>query len=237
MAESILVIGDTGSGKSTSLGKNDKLEIEGLNPKETFIINTKGKPLPLRGWKQHYIPIDMKAGPAKGNYLATTDSKIIVDTINFINSNREDIKVVVIDDFQFILSEQFMAKALQPGYDKFNLIGKQAYDVMNAGINMKDDKTFIMLSHEDEENGKLKMKLIGRMLEDKATPPSLFTVVLYASTKTTNKGDTTYHFITNRTMDSRGLLVPAKSPPEMFDDLYINNDLGKIVKTMRNYYN
>ena len=46
MAQGILVIAESGSGKSTS--------IENLDPKETFIINISGKALPFKGWKSKY---------------------------------------------------------------------------------------------------------------------------------------------------------------------------------------
>ena len=57
MAQSVLIIADSGSGKSTSISK--------LNPDETFIINIANKPLPFKGWKKNYTMIS-KENP-KGN--------------------------------------------------------------------------------------------------------------------------------------------------------------------------
>jgi len=237
MANGILIVGDTGSGKSISLFGNKKIGIEGLDPKETFLINVKGKPLPFEGWRQQYVAVDLSKEPSEGNYLATTDTAIIIKIINYVSAKRKDIKNIVIDDFQYILSEQFMAKALQAGYDKFNTLAKNAYDVLNVGINAREDVNFIVLTHDDEENGKSKMKLLGRMLEDKVNPIGLFTYALFTTSKTKISGGTTYHFITNRTIDDRGILITAKTPPGLFEELLIPNDLGYVVKQINKYNN
>ena len=63
MSNLILIIGESGTGKSTSL--------ENLDHKETFLINVLNKPLPFRGWRKKYVETT-KENP-KGNLL-TTDS-------------------------------------------------------------------------------------------------------------------------------------------------------------------
>lgn len=237
MANGILIVGDTGVGKTTSLFGNKEFNIKGLDPKETFIINVKGKALPAKGWKNLYKSIDPTKPPTEGNYLATTDSALIVKIIQYVSANRTDIKHIVVDDYQYIMSEQFMAKALEPGYDKFNRLAKNAYDVLNAGINARDDINFIILSHDDEENGKSKLRTLGRMLDDKINPIGLFTYALFGTSKTKLSGGSTYHFITNRTIDDRGILIPAKTPPGLFSELLIPNDLGHVVEEINKYNN
>ena len=237
MANAIAIIGNSGSGKSTSMGQIPELGIKGLNPKETFIINTKGKPLPVRGWKKQYKEIDIAKPPTEGNYLASTDPGLIVKSLDYINKNRLDIKNVVLDDFIYIMSEGFMQKALQGGFEKFNILAKNAYDVINMGINMRENVNFILMTHDDEDNGKAKMKFLGKMLEDKVNPIGMFTTVLFTTHKTTLQGVTTYHFITNQHIDERGILIPAKSPVGMFEDKLIPNDLGFVLDKVEEYYN
>lgn len=164
MANSICVIGDSGSGKTTSIGQIPELGMVGLNPEETFLINVKGKPLPIRGWKAKYVSIDIAKPPIKGNYLETVDPALIIKTMRFISANRPEIKNVVLDDYQYVMSEQFMDKALQTGYEKFNILAKNAYDILNAGISMRSEINFIVLTHDDEENGRAKMKTLGDIL-------------------------------------------------------------------------
>lgn len=238
MANGIAVVGDSGSGKSTSIGQAPELGIEGLNPSETFIINVKGKPLPFRGWKSNYKTIDITKPPTaeNGNYLCTTDTPLIIKTLQFINANRPDIKNVILDDSQYIMSEEFMANALKTGYDKFNKMAKNMYDIINTGINMREDMNFIILTHDDEEDGKSKIKTLGKMLDDKVNLAGLFTVVLYTTTRTSTSG-TTYHFVTNKHIDDRGIHVMAKSPAGMFEEKLIPNDMGLVLRKINEYNN
>lgn len=236
MANGIAVVGDSGSGKSTSMGNIPELNIKGLNPKETFIINVKGKSLPMKGWKNLYSPIDTTKPPTEGNYLATTNTDLIIKTMNYINTHRPDIKNVVLDDSQYIMSEEFMANALKTGYDKFNKMAKNMYDIINTGISMRQDINFIILTHDDEEDGKSKIKTLGKMLDDKVNLAGLFTIVLYTTTKTNMQG-TTYHFITNKHIDDRGVHIMAKSPVGMFTEKLIPNDLGLVLEKIEEYNN
>lgn len=59
------------------------------------------------------------------------------------------------------MSEEFMANALKAGYDKFNKMAKNMYDIVNTGISMPERINFIMLTHDDEEDGKSKIKTLG----------------------------------------------------------------------------
>ena len=161
MANGIAIVGDSGSGKTTSIGEIPELGIKGLNPEETFIINVKGKPLPMRGWKRKYVECEAGGPPERGNYVSTTDSSFIIRTLTYISTNRPDIRNVILDDSQYIMSEEFMLNALKAGYDKFNRMAKNMYDVINTGINMREDINFIILTHDDEENGKSKIKTLG----------------------------------------------------------------------------
>ena len=236
MANAIAVVGESGSGKSTSLSSIPELGILGLKPEETFIINVKGKPLPIKGWKKLYKEIDITKPPTEGNYLATTDSSLIVKTLQYINQNRTDIKNVVLEDSQYVMSEEFMINALKTGYDKFNRMAKNMYDIINAGILMRDSVNFIMITHNDEEEGKSKIKTLGKMLDDKVNLAGLFTIVLYSTTKTTQQG-TSYNFVTNKYIDDRGIHIMAKSPVGMFNEILIPNDMGYVLQKIEEYNN
>ncbi len=236
MANGIAIVAHTGYGKSTAIGHIPELDIQGLDPKETFIVNVKGKPLPFKGWKKAYETVPNGAPPDKGNYLATTKAKLIVDTLEYINANRSDIKNVVLDDFQYIMSEQFMSDALKKGYDKFNVLAKNAFDVINAGLKMRDDINFFVLTHaentETTYGTDYKIKTIGKMLDDKITLEGLFTIVLYGRQTFDGKEQkTSKMFVTN--YDGQ---YPAKSPVGMFGNVYIPNDLGYVVQHVNSYY-
>ena len=96
MSDLIAIVGESGTGKSTSISGNKFLNIKGLNHKETFIINIVGKPLPFKGFKKKYT--SFKDDPKTGNYYATNNSAKIVECMQFISENRRDIKNVIVDD-------------------------------------------------------------------------------------------------------------------------------------------
>ena len=76
-----------------------------------------------------------------------------------------------------------------------------------------------------------------KMLEDKVNPIGMFTTVLFTTHKTSLQGVTSYYFITNKHVDERGILIPAKSPIGMFDDKLIPNDMGLVLQKMNEYNN
>lgn len=238
MSNAVAVVTESGFGKTTSMGQIPELGIEGLNPKETFLINVKDKPLPFRGWKNKYQRVDISKGPPKiGNYFGSSNPYDIIKVINFISANRPDIKHLVIDDYQYIMSEEFMANALKAGYDKFNRLAKNAYDVINAGISAREDLNFFLLTHSETiENSfqtSYKIKTIGKMLDSKVTLEGLFTIVLYGKQTWDDKEKkVSKHFVTN--YDGQ---FPAKSPVGMFKDTYILNDLGAVAKAIHSYNN
>lgn len=110
MATTFLIVGESGTGKSTSLGNVEALGLKGLDPKETAIINVMDKPLPFKGSKVQYgTPISQG-----GNYASVTDAPTIVKILSVLKE-RQDIKNIIIDDWQYILAQEFMDKALKKG--------------------------------------------------------------------------------------------------------------------------
>jgi len=98
MADLIGIIGNSGSGKSTS--------IRNLNPAETFIINIAGKSLPFRRAKKDYIPLRKNTkGQFEGNLYNTSDVEQITKILKVIDKTRPEIKVVIIEDAQYIMAK------------------------------------------------------------------------------------------------------------------------------------
>lgn len=216
MSNTSLIIGESGTGKSTSLEK--------LNPKETFVLNILDKPLPFKGYKKNYIKINSDA--TEGNYYSTDDYLKIIRIIKTINEKRTDIKNIIIDDFQYCLANEFMRRATETGFMKFTEIGQHAWLIIKALTDCREDLDCFVLSHSETDiNGKYKCKTIGKMLDDKITIEGMFTVIFHAQVM-----DGAYRFLTQ----NDGTHI-AKSPCGMFNDKYINNDLMYVKEKMFEY--
>jgi len=218
MSNTSIVMGESGTGKSTS--------IRNLNPKETFIINVMNKPLPFRGYKQNYVRLSSDG--ADGNYYSSDSYDNISRVIKLIELKRTEIKTLIIDDFQYLMASEFMSRALERGYDKFSEIGKHAFDLLKLLPTLRDDLDIFILTHsEPNENGKMKIKTIGKMLDEKITIEGMYSMVLQTELMNGN-----YSFITQG--DARHI---AKSPMGMFEDRNIPNDLAFVKSKMDQYYN
>ncbi len=218
MSNTSIIMGESGTGKSTS--------IRNLNPAETFIINVLNKPLPFRGYKKQYTLVS--ADGATGNYYSSMNYDHIELVIKKINAKRLEIKTLIIDDFQYLMADEFMSRALERGYDKFSEIGKHAYDLLKLLPTLREDLDIFVLTHsEPNEMGKMKVKTIGKMLDQNVTIEGLYATIL--QTELTN-GD--YHFITQG--DVRHI---AKSPMGMFETREIPNDLAFVKQKMHLYFN
>ena len=225
MAQEILIIGESGTGKSTSL--------ENLDSNSTFIINVGKKPMPFKGWKTSYSALT-KENP-QGNYLETDNAGAIVKTMKHISDNMPHIKTVVVDDFQYVMANEYMRRANERGFDKFTDIGLHAWEIATAGKNMRDDISFIMIGHAEQStdlsgNRRLKFKTVGKLVDNVITMEGMFTVVLFTDVSTDPDGNINYKFITQ----SDGTTT-AKSPRDMFE-FKIDNDIKSVIEKVNEYY-
>lgn len=226
MGLGILVAGESGTGKSTSL--------EHLDPKQTFIINVKNKSLPFKGWKGNYTPFGKDN--LNGNYLYTESPDTIIKTMEYVSDKMPHIKQLIIDDFQYMAAAEFMARASEKGFDKFTSIGKNIYSVADKHTKLRDDLTVIYMNHLEESTDafgdrKVKAKTVGKLVDNVVTLEGLFTMVLYTKAKKTKDG-MEYVFETQNNGSNT-----AKSPRGMFDSLEIPNDLAYVLKKANEYYN
>lgn len=88
-SETILILGESGVGKSTSF--------RNLNSKETFIISTTSKPLPWRGYKKQYSKFDIKTNP-EGNWYQTSKATQIIKIMKYVSAKMPHIKQIIVDD-------------------------------------------------------------------------------------------------------------------------------------------
>ena len=225
MATGILILGESGTGKSTSL--------ENLPPKETFIINIKGKSLPFKGWKNNYSLLS-KDNP-NGNYLQTESADAIIKTMQHVSENMKHIKYLIVEDFQYMAASEFMNRASEKGFDKFTSIGKNIYSVADYHNKLREDLIVVYINHLEEftnEMGdrKLKAKTVGKLVDNVVTLEGLFTIVLYTKVKKGKEG-MEYVFETQNNGSNT-----AKSPKGMFPTMEIPNDLKYVTSMIDEYY-
>jgi len=219
MSYALVVMGESGSGKSTSLRT--------LDHKSTFVINVEGKPLPFKGWKKKYTQISRDNNP-KGNYTSTDTAINIIKVLDFIDKKREDIKTVVIDDMQYIMANEYMRRAKEGGWDRFNDIGQNMWNVIQKAKSLRDDLVVVFLTHiETTDEGKVKIKTIGKMLDDKITLEGMFTIVLFSRY---DESEGRYVFDTQTNGRTR-----AKSPFGMFGQRTIDNDMKFVIDSIVEY--
>ena len=151
----VLILGESGSGKSTSL--------RNFNKDELVIYNVAGKPLPFRG----------------GTQLNRADNV----SYNAImqNLSKKKFRCYVIDDSQYLLAFELFGRVNEKTYDKFTEMAVHFYDLIQFVIRqMPPDCIVYFLHHTDDIDGKVKAKTVGKMLNEKLTVEGLFSIVLMA---------------------------------------------------------
>lgn len=203
MAQMLLIMGESGTGKSTSM--------RNCNPATTAVVNPVGKPLPF-----------------KGKFTMLNSE---VESRKICKFMKEQVaagkKLIVVDDFQYILSVPYMNRIKENGWDKWNDFGANYFEIIEVCKELPDDVVVAYMTHtETLENGVTTIKLIGKLLREKITIEGLFTIVLRTGV---NEGK--YYFYTQNSGKDT-----VKSPMGMFPAYAIDNDLNYVADKIRNFY-
>lgn len=211
MSTTCLILGESGTGKSAALRK--------LDPVATLLIQAVKKPLPFKapGWSY----FDKETNPTGNIFVADTRERIV----GLMEKTQR--KCIVIDDFQYVMANEYMRRTAETGYSKFTDIAKNAWLIFNAANDLPADVRVYFLSHTaTDDNGLTRLKTIGKMLDEKITVEGLFTIVLRTGVQ-----DQQYTFSTrNNGSDT------VKSPIGLFDSERIDNDLEAVDVAICRYY-
>lgn len=200
MAIGVLVLGESGTGKTYS--------IKNLDPSEVKILSVQKPILPFRG---KYEVVKTPTGD---------------DIIRELENTKK--KIIVIDDFQYILGIPMMQRIGEKGWEKFNDIQQGYSDVLDTLNTLPDDVIVYFTSHVmyNDDTGRIQIKTIGKALDKYLTVEGLFMIVLG-----TQVVENHYYFITQNNGSNT-----LKSPEGMFPTLAIPNDLAYVTDKIRNYY-
>lgn len=153
----VLILGESGSGKSASL--------RNFEPQDVSIFNVAGKQLPFR---------------KKMAMITTANYNTIAAGIQ-----KSQKKAFVIDDSQYLMCFEAFAKAKETGYGKFTDMALHFYNLLQFVIRQTPPDVIVYFLHHtdtDSNTGKIRAKTLGKMLDSQLTLEGLFSIVLMAYT-------------------------------------------------------
>jgi hypothetical protein len=210
MSAATLILGNSGSGKSTAL--------RNLDPSKTLLIQCIKKPLPFRaaGWKTR---LSLKS---EGNVIQADEPALIEKLLR--TSPHE---IVIIDDYQAVMVNELMNRSSETGFAKFTDIGKNAWNIFRAAGDLAEHRRVYIMAHTTtDEFGNVRMKTVGKLVDQHIVPEGFFTVVLRTEVINSN-----YTFRTQTNGQDC-----CKSPIDMFIDQHIPNDLKVVDDAICDFY-
>lgn len=214
MAKVIGVMGESGSGKTTSM--------RNLDPKTTFYVDCDKKGLSWKGWKKQYIKDE--------NYFTKDSPTNVIQILKAVNNNEkyQHIRTVVIDTINGVMVAEEMRNAKVNGFGKWTDLAQYVWSIFDYCLTMRDDLNVIIIAHsitDTDDNGVVftHIRTNGRKLE-KIVLESKLTTVLLALCK-----DGKYIFKTSADRSS------VKTPMGSFNTDEIDNDIVKVIKALEEF--
>lgn len=240
----ILVLAKSGFGKTTSYCGRKKLGIKGLNPKETFVIQCVGRAVPNPEFK--LCPSTNMMDMVKGNRMQIDSLnglerfKKVAEVIDAFKNPNCPYKNIVIDDFNYLAQDFYMANAMKGGWDTPKQIGYGMGLIFDSFKGCPENKNIICCAHYEEYKDKngdsisYKFKTTGKMVDDYITPEGKFDIILFGKVgyDAENKKPIK-HFV--KEFDGE---YPAKDSLGVLDDLpdEIPNDLSIVMDKIKEVY-
>ena len=215
MAKVIGIMGESGSGKTTSM--------RNLDPNTTYYIDCDKKGLSWKGWREKYA--EKKLNYWKTDFVETVDE--LFDKINSEEKFKK-IKVIVVDTLNGLMVADEVRRMKEKGYDKWMDLAQCVWGLLDKAQGLRDDLTVIFVCHsqtqkEDDGYTFTRIKTSGKKL-DKLSIETKLTTVLYATCK-----DGNYVFETHANKST------AKSPLGAFEQNEIPNDITKVLDALKDY--
>lgn len=211
----ILIMGESGSGKTTSM--------RNLDPDKTMYIDCDKKGLAWKGWRKQY-------NTERKNYFACDDPDIVLTLLKRVDREEQfqGVTVCVIDTLNGMMVADEMRRSKEKGYDKWQDLAFSVYSIVDYALKVREDLTVIFTAHsqtDHDENGYLftRTKTSGKKL-DKIVLESKFPVVLLA------KGDDGQYVFETHANHST-----AKTPLGAFEQNQIPNDITAVLDALKEY--
>ena len=213
--KAICIMGESGSGKTTSL--------RNLDPKTTLYVDCDKKGLSWKGWRDQY-------SGKNENYLQTDFPQIALQILQKVDKSEKykHIKVIVFDTINGLMVADEMRRMKEKSYDKWVDLAASIYELIDYSLTVRDDLTPIFIAHtqtDHDDNGFIftRIKTSGRKL-DKITLESKFSTVLLAKVI-----DGKYVF------ETRSDNSTAKSPMGAFEEKDVPNDMAAVLEALKDF--
>lgn len=205
-----MIIGTSGSGKTTSLEK--------LDPKQTFYIDADGKGLSWKGWRKQY-------NKENKNYFQCDAPEQIFSLMQTIDEKQKQIKFLVIDTLNGCMVADEMRRSKEKTYDKWMDLAQSVYNIVDYSNKMRDDLTVILIGHtQTSDDGFTCMLTNGRKLNKICLESKMTTVLL---SRINENGE--YVF------ETRARNSTAKTPRGAFDVDEIPNDITLVIEALKDF--
>lgn len=227
MSNLVIILGPTGSGKSTS--------IKNLNPKETMILALKDidKALPFKGSRKLY-------NAENKNYFTLNGWDEIITYMDSASKNLKNVHNIIIEDATYIMRTEFFNRVAEVGYTKYNELADHFRRIIAKGSSLRPDINVFLFLHTDTvtQDGNVvgyKAATVGKLLDNQYNPLESVTVTLFAQPKFDDNGNPIFGFWTKKKKIG-DVELPCKAPDGMFEEEFIPNDLNYVIKAMNEYY-
>ena len=205
-----MIIGTSGSGKTTSLEK--------LDPKQTFYIDADGKGLSWKGWRKQY-------NKENKNYFQCDAPEQMFSLMQTIDEKQKQIKFLVIDTLNGCMVADEMRRSKEKAYDKWVDLAQSVYNIVDYSNKMRDDLTVVLIGHtQTSDDGFTCMLTNGRKLNKICLESKMTTVLL---SRINDNGE--YVF------ETRARNSTAKTPRGAFDVDEIPNDITLVIDALKDF--
>ena len=252
----ILILAKSGFGKTTSYCGRTKLGIKGLDPKETYVIQCIGRSVPNQDFKLvegqiEVVDVTKPTQKLRNPNILGTGNRIQVDRLTGLDRfaavaeivkmlKSSPYKNIVIDDFNYLAMDYYMANAMKKGWDTAKEMGYGMGMVFDSFRAFPENKNLICCAHYEEYKDKngdsisYKFKTTGKMVDEYVVPEGKFDIIMFGkvSWDAENKKPVK-HFV--KEYDGE---YPAKDSLGALDSLpdELPNDLSIVVEELRKIY-
>lgn len=252
----ILILAKSGFGKTTSYCGREKLGIKGLDPKETYVIQCIGRSVPNPNFKlvDGQIEVADVGKPTqrlKNANILGTGNRVQVDGLTGLDRfaaiaevvkmlKNSPYKNIVIDDFNYLAQDFYMANAMKGGWDTPKQIGYGMGLVFDSFRSFSENKNIICCAHYEEYKDKngdsisYKFKSTGKMVDEYITPEGKFDIIMFGKVGYDSENKKPIkHFV--KEFDGE---YPAKDSLGALDSLpdELPNDLSIVVDKLKEVY-